>query len=382
MSSKAAQSFPYLRWQEAMSPQYTINSTAISADGSRCVAATFQGAYGTSPPPSTDTYCVSCWDRVGKLEWSDSFEAFEGVFACAISGDGKVAAAGGWIEEGKGFATVYDAKTGEKLITYNFTHRVNTLTLSYDGSALAIGENDVHLAQQKNGVFPTTLSSANLSGSIIESVSMTSDGSAFVAGDYSGNVYMFANNNGTLSNVGTWAGGSDMGPVHCVAISTDGAWFVAAGDSTSLYLFDLTSIKAKQTAASIDLKDSDRLRWVTISADGSYIATCGNQGNGGLVYAIKNDSGKLSTIWNQAATTTLNPNCVSTDAAGKYVAVATGYTPTEKGGEFCLFDGATGASLWSLPTPLMNWPCFISADGSGMFGGSDYGDVYYFIPNI
>jgi hypothetical protein len=30
----------------------------------------------------------------------------------------------------------------------------------------------------------------------------------------------------------------------------------------------------------------------------------------------------------------------------------------------------------------MNWPCFISADGSGMFGGSDYGDVYYFIPNI
>lgn len=144
---------------------------------------------------------------------------------------------------------------------------------------------------------------------------------------------------------------------------------------------DLASIKLKETVTSLNLSGSNRLRWVTISADGSYIATVGNVGDGGEVYAIKNDSGKLSTIWNQPAKTKDNPNCVSTDAAGQYLAVATGYTQSDKnGGQFCLFDGATGDMLWQHHSPMMAWPCFISADASGIFAGSDHGVAYYFTP--
>jgi outer membrane protein assembly factor BamB len=246
---------------------------------------------------------------------------------------------------------------------------------------LAIAENDAHLAQQSNGVFPATPNAVGLpAGTIVEAISMPDDGSVFVLGDHAGNVYLVENNNGAIGNVYTWAGGSDMGPVHAVAISADGSWFAAVGDSQSVYLFNLDSIKQGQYAASLDLTTSDRMRWVAISADGSFLAIVENVGTGGLVYGLQNDNGTLSQVWNQPASTKQNPNCVSTDGAGKYVAVATGYTPNGPGGELCLFDGATGERLWHYQTPMMAWPCFISADGSGIIAGSDYGVAYYFTP--
>jgi outer membrane protein assembly factor BamB len=373
--------FPYLRWQYTMDPKYPINSAAISADGSRCVAATFQGAYGGSPPPPTDYYCVNCWDRDGKLLWSDKFQAFEGAFAVAISGDASTVAAGGWMKEGQGYARVYDAETGKQLVTYYFDHRVNGLALSNDGSVLAIAENDAYLAQQSGGVFPTTPSALGLpDGTIVEAISMPADGSVFVVGDHGGNVYLVENNDGSIGSSYSWAGGSDMGPVHSMAISSDGAWFVAVGDSTSVYLFNLDSIKQKQYATSLDLASSNRLRWVTISADGSFISTVGNVDESGVVFGIQNNAGALSTLWDQPAKTKQNPNCASTDAAGKYVAVATGYTPYEVQGQLLLLNGATGEVLWEYQTPMMAWPCFISADGSGILAGSDYGVAYYLTP--
>lgn len=383
MSRPSTDHFPYLRWQYVMDPQFPINSTAISADGSRCVAATFQGTYGGAPPPpSDDYYLVNCWDRTGKLLWSDMFQAFEGPFAVAISGDGSVVAAGGWIEAGQGYTKVYDADNGKELVIYDFDHRVNTLALSHDGSVLAIGENDAHLAQQSGGVFPAAPEAVGLpEGTIVESISMPDDGSVFVLGDHGGNVYLVENNNGSPGTPYTWAGGSTIGPVHCVAISADGSWFTAVGDSETVYLFNLDSIKQKQYAASLNLATSDRLRWVALSADGSFISTVENVGDGGLVYGIENDNGNLSLLWAQPAKTGNNPNCVSTDAVGKYVAVATGYNqPFHTTGEFCLFDGATGERLWHYQTPMMAWPCFISADGSGIFAGGDYGIAYYFTP--
>lgn len=382
MSRPASYYFPYMLWQHAMDPQFPINSTAISADGSRCVAATFQGAYGGSPPPpSNDYYCVNCWDRQGKLLWSDMFQAFEGAFAVAISGDGSIAAAGGWLKEGQGYARIYEATTGQQLVTYYFDHRVNGLALSNDGSVLVIAENDAYLAQQSGGVFPTQPSALGLpAGTIVEAISMPADGSVFVAGDHGGNVYLVENNDGSIGSSYSWAGGSDMGPLHSVAVSSDGAWFVAVGDSTSVYLFNLDSIKQNQYATSLDLASSNRLRWVTISADGSFISTVGNVDESGVVFGLQNNAGALSTLWDQPAETKQNPNCASTDAAGKYVAVATGYTPYGLTGELCLFDGATGARLWHYQTPMMAWPCFISADASGIFAGSDDGVAYYFTP--
>src|SRR5574341_675622 len=282
MSQPSMHRFPYLRWHYTMDPQFPINSTAISADGSRCVAATFQGAYGGGPPPPPDDYyLVNCWDRRGRLLWSDMFQAFEGPFACAISGDGSIVAAGGWIKEGQGYTKVYDGASGNELVTYTFDHRVNTLALSQDGSVLAIGEDDAWLAQQSGGVFPGAPQALGLpAGTIVESISMPDDGSVFVLGDNSGNVTLVENNNGEIGSAYTWAGGSDMGPIHCVAISADGSWFVAVGDSQDVYLFNLDSIKQQQYAASLNLATSDRLRWVAISSDGSFISTVENVDEG------------------------------------------------------------------------------------------------------
>ena len=67
------------------------------------------------------------------------------------------------------------------------------------------------------------------------------------------------------------------------------------------------------------------------------------------------------------------------DAKGKYVTVADGY-PDGTPGDFYLFDGATGNQLWQYTTKNMNWPMFISSDGTGIVAGSDLGSVYYFTP--
>jgi WD40 repeat protein len=378
-----AYQFPYLRWERAADPQFPINSAAISDDGGRVVAATFQGNYGIEPPPPpvNNEYSVYCWDREGKQLWLDQWMGYEGAFAVAISGNGSIAAAGGWMEDHEGFVRAYDAQKGNQLFTYDIGSRVNGLALSQDGSVLAVAANDAYLFQQTDGVFPATPATLNTGAeNIVETIDMPADGSAFVMGDHEGNVYYVENNAGAIGDVYTWAGSTDIGPVHSVAISADGSWFAAVGDSQSVYLFNEDSIKQSTYATTLNLGTSDRMRWVAISDDGSFLSVVENDGTSGLVYGLQNNNGTLTQLWNAPAKTKQNPNCTSTDAAAKYVAVATGYAPNGLGGEFCLFDGATGERLWHFMAPEMAWPCFISADGSGIIAGSDYGVVYYFTP--
>lgn len=374
--------FPYLRWYRIPKPQFPINGAAISDDGGRAVAATFLGDYGTQTPsaPAPDNiYSVYCWDRQGRRLWRDQWTGFEGAFAVAISGDGSVAAAGGWMQEGVGFIRAYEAEAGTQFFTYDIPSRVNSLALSEDGSVLAAAANDAYLAQQTGGVFPATPAAMGLpAGTIVETIAMPADGSGFVMGDHVGNVTYVENNSGAIGNKYTWAGASAIGPVHSVAFSADGSWFAAVGDSQSVYLFNLDSIKQQKYVATLNLDDSDRMRWVSMSADGSFLSLVGNVGNGGLVYGAQNNDGALTQLWK--ATTRANPNCASTDALAKYVVVGTGYTTNKVGGGYALFEGATGKAVWRVHVQQMAWPCFISADGSGIIAGSDYGAVYYMTP--
>ena len=377
--------FPYLRWYRIPKPQFPINGAAISDDGGRAVAATFLGDYGTGSPPSSapvdNTYSVYCWDRHGKRLWRDQWSGYEGAFAVAISGNGSIAAAGGWMQQGVGFIRAYDAENGKQFVTYDIPSRVNSLALSQDGSVLAAAANDAYLSQQKGGVFPVKPSNVGTApGTIVETIAMPADGSAFVMGDHVGNVSYVENNGGAIGSIYTWAGTTAIGPIHSVAISADGTWFAAVGDSQSVYLFNLDSIKQQTYAASLNLDTSDRMRWVAMSADGSFLSVACNVGKGGLVYGLQNNNGTLTQLWNAPATTRANPNCASTDALGKYVAVGTGYTVNKVGGGYALFEGATGKPLWRVHVEQMAWPCFISADGSGIIAGSDYGAAYYLTP--
>ena len=385
MSQPASDVFPYLLWQSPMVPTNEINSTAISGDGSRCIAATFDGPYQGHVPPLQAPYVVNCWDRSAnppKTLWSHPFEAYEGVFVVAISADGSRAAAGGWKKKGEGFAQIYDAATGQKLVTYHFLNRVNALAFSDDGSVLAIAGNDAYLAQSQNGVFPLNPNPLRLPpDTYLESIAITGYGEgAFVLGDHSGNVYLAVNNNGTIGNSYVWAGGKVIGPIHSVDISKDGTWFVAVGDSASIYLFTPDSIQKQKYATSLDLGIGDRFRWVAMSADGSFITTAENVGTAGKVYGVQNNDGVLSKIWEHDVDR--NPNCTSTDAVGKYVAIAAGYDRDgfPPGGRLALLDGTNGTPIWQFDTQKMAWPCFISLDASGIFGGSDDGIAYYFTP--
>jgi WD40 repeat protein len=376
--------FPYLVWQYPMVPTNEINSTAISGDGSRCIAGTWDGPYQNHVPPPTAEYVVNCWDRSANPPnplWSDPFEAHEGVFVVAISADGSRAAAGGWKKIGKGFAHIYDAATGKKLISYHFLNRVNALAFSDDGNVLAIAGNDAYLAQAQNGVFPAQPSHLGLpADTFLVSLSIVGYGDAFVFGDHNGNVYLVENNNGSLGKPFVWAGGEAMGPIHSVAISKDGRWFVAVGDSSSIYLFTPDSIQKQAYATSLEIGVGNRFRWVAMSADGSFITPAENVGTGGKVYGVQNNDGVLSKLWEQDIDR--NPNCTSTDAGGKFVAIAAGYDlPTyPAGGRLALLNGSDGAPVWQFDTQKMAWPCFISEDASGIFGGSDDGVAYYFTP--
>lgn len=376
--------FPYLRWYRIPKPKFPINGAAISDDGGRAIAATFLGDYGTkspsSSPPVLNTYSVYCWDRQGKRLWRDQWTGFEGAFAVAISGDGSVAAAGGWMREDVGFIRAYDAEDGSQFVTYDLASRVNSLALSEDGTVLAAAANDAYLAQQTDGVFPAKPAAVGLpAGTIVETIAMPADGSGFVMGDHVGNVTYVENDSGAIGNKYTWPGASAIGPVHSVAFSADGNWFAAVGDSQSVYLFNLDSIKQNKYAATLNLDDSKRMRWISLSADGSFLTVAVNVGTTGLIYGLQNNDGTLTQLWK--AETRANPNCASTDAQGKYVVVGTGYTVNKVGGGYALFDGATGRSLWRVHVQQMAWPCFISADGSGIIAGSDYGAVYYMTPS-
>jgi hypothetical protein len=54
-----------------------------------------------------------------------------------------------------------------------------------------------------------------------------------------------------------------------------------------------------------------------------------------------------------------------------------GHETHESAGNFYLFDNVANRVLWSYPTPKMNWPMAIAANGKAIVGASDDGRVYY-----
>ena len=394
MKAAEAEGFANLRWKRQADPPYYINSTAISANGERVVAGTFYHAYAPqmgalpAPPALPNEYGTYCFNGDGEQLWVDKFQGYEGVYAVAISGQGNVAASGGWYSSSpfEGFIRAFDVDSGPaNILDFRVPERVNALALSADGTYLVAGADKLYYFQQTNGVFSTPTEipllpppSGAKSANNAQAVSISSDGTWILCGDYFGNVYLVSN--GSLDKPFIWSGAPVVSTIHSVAMTPDGNWFAACGSGSAVYVFDRNSMvyAPKSTyAGSLTLDTGGRIGWVAITDDGMFLTAIGNNGTAGSVVGIKNDAGTLSKAWESP--TNHNPNSTSMDAAGKFVAVADGY-PDKKPGSFSLFDGATGKSLWSYPTPNMNWPMFISADGTGIAAGTDDGIVFYFTP--
>jgi WD40 repeat protein len=212
----------------------------------------------------------------------------------------------------------------------------------------------------------------------VQAVSVTSDGTWILVGDYYGNVYYVENNDGSFGEPYVW-NSTSMTRLHTIAMTPDGSWFAAAGSDSTVYLFSQNSMTMgpPEAVGTYTLDTGGRIGWVAITDDGSFLSAVGNTGKTGAVVGIYNDSGTLKKEWETA--TDHNPNSTSVDSQGKFVTYADGY-PDGTPGSFTLLDAATGDQLWSFPTTNMNWPMFISSDGSGIIAGSDNGYVYYFTP--
>ena len=94
-------------WDKRLSAIFWVNSVAISNDGRRVVAATYLHDYnqktGKGLPNLKSKFGTFCLDGAPAEDgasknplWSNEYDAWDGVFGVAISGDGTIAAASGF----------------------------------------------------------------------------------------------------------------------------------------------------------------------------------------------------------------------------------------------------------------------------------------------
>lgn len=377
-----------LKWKADLKsrPDDMVNSVAISDDAGRLVAGTYYHNYSRVPGPSpVGTYRVSCFDANGGLVWMDSYAScFEGVYSVAISGDGKVAAAGGWLandlgpKADQGLLCAYDAALGTRLLDYRqIPDRVSSVALSADGSVLAAAADKLYVFWRAGQSFSTRPAAIPLDPKEpMTGVAVHPSGAWLVACDLAGHVCLAELGNQAIAATHTWTAPQTT-HFHAVAISRDAESF-AAGGSKAVYYFTKNSMMANPPAPlTKPFKAKGSVRWVSISGDGARIAAVANDGQKGLLMAFSNSTGKLKLAWQKGLR--YKPNGVSMDAAVTYIAAADGYDSDQVGGTFYLYD-SNGHQRWQEKTTKMNWPAVISANGAGVAGGSDDGFLYAFQP--
>jgi WD40 repeat protein len=412
-------------WDKRLSDIFWINSVAISNDGSRVVAATYLHDYrqkaGKGLPNVRSRFGTYCFDGAPPKDdapkdplWSDEYEAWDGVFGVAISGDGMIAAASGFLDRtgdvAQGLVRAYDATDGRKLL--NFTgvdKRVSWVSLSYDGKVLAAVADDVYVFLRNGADFnpaPLRLGIRDVADEFVSNVAVHPDGTWLAACDKVGHVYVarIDATRGVLSSPITWkAPQGEEFPFLSVAIAAQANTFVVGGGNDA-FLFDLADVLANQhdpsliqplrfnTTADEDpatiplhkdpAKIQENVRWAAISANGNLVSVVANRKDPvtkkptGVIMMLTRQGSDLTREWREFIDK--NPNSTSIDAAGQFVTLADGF-PTIRPARFHLFE-ASGTKRWDFGTFSMNWPMVISANGKAIVAGGDDGAVYYFTP--
>jgi WD40 repeat protein len=372
---------------------YYINSVAVSGDGTKTVGGTFFHSYGcttryegmqakSTASSSNGTFGTYCYDQTGRQLWKDEFTGYEGVYWVDISTDGAYAASGGWFSGSPnyaGFVRAFDANTGQRLLDYRTTSRVNQVVLSADGQWLVSAAESVVLFKLVNGVYQKTgefmPGTANDS---ITTIDMSADGNWMIYGDYSGNLVLLANKGG-LPVLWKQTPVPSGGGSHCVRMTPDGAAFAAGGSQGNFYLYDVSSfISTGQPAISYQIPNTSSVYGVAIADDASAVVGISNQNTtSGLVSYVKRSGAQGALQWTFA--TTRNPNCASINLAGGILAISDGH-PDGTPGNFYLLNTADGSLRWQYTTGNMSWPIMISASGNAVVAGSDDSNIYYFSP--
>jgi len=400
-----------LKWSKNLSHSFWVNSVGISNGAGRVVAGTFFHDYKNpgSGPNTKGTFGTYCYDANGTQLWGDEFEGMDGVFAVAISGDGEIAAAGGWHDQNKALLRAYDATTGSSLLNYTeIQNRVSCVSLSDDGNVLAAAADDVYLFIKTDTAFPSTPVRMGIAGpanNFISSVALDPGGKWLAACDTNGHVYLGVISGSNIRNY-VWpapqvpldpsnpGAGTAFVPFLAIQVAKENRSFVVGGGNL-VYLFDVDQMledPVNYEPIKYDTRDanttpgtpgrttaSENVRWVAISGDGAFVTAVANrlnaekQARAGLLVALSLKNGQLCKAWDKALDR--NPNSTSINAAGTYVSLADGY-PLDTPGKFCLFD-ASGNERWSYPTSNMNWPMVVSPCGAGIAAGGDDGNVYY-----
>jgi WD40 repeat protein len=410
-------------WDKRLTKIFWVNSVAISKDGKRVVAGTFihdydQTSSGKFLPNVRSRFGLYLFDDVPKVQTtdrvepkcSDEFDGWDGVFGVAISADGKIVAASGWLDRSDDDTTVgllraYDADssigTGTVKTLLDFKEikqRVSWVSLSDDGRVLAAVADDVYVFIRDGEAFnpiPLKLGVGEVAKRYVTGVAVHPTGDWVAACDHSGHVHVAKIKNGAIEDQVTWTAPQEY-PFLSVAIASDARKFVVGGGNL-VYLFDLDRLITERTShvpPEFDTAAGDKLagtvppdkpdklqenvRWVATSVDGTLITAVVNRVNSsGLAGKLFARNADLTERWQVEINN--NPNSTSVDAAGRFVAMADGW-PTSTPAKFYLFNASDGKKRWESDTHSMNWPIVINRDGDAIVAGSDDGTVYYFTP--
>jgi WD40 repeat protein len=406
-------------WEKRLSKIFWINSVAMSNDGKRVVAGTFIHDYdqrnGKFLPNVQGRFGLHFFDDVLKApttpvepKWSDEFDGCDGVYGVAISGNGQIAAASGWLEKsgntGLGLLRAYDVDGSSKdnvkflLDCRTFNQRVSWVSLSEDGRVLAAVADDVYIYIREEKGFnpvPLRLGVGGFANRYVTSVTVHPDGTWVAACDNSGHVHVATIKSGAITSKVTWKAPKEY-PFLSVAITREEPVKFVVGGGNLVFLFDLAKLMtnpdtyvplefdtaAGEPAGTVAPDKSDgrlqeNVRWVAVSADGRLVTAVLNRlNNGALAGKLIALTSELKPLWD--ATINNNPNSTSIGGPAAYVTMADGW-PTSKPAKFYLFN-ANGDRLWEYDTCSMNWPMFINPAGTAIVAGSDDGTVYYFTP--
>ncbi len=394
------QSFPSTpTWQRALSATEQVNSCALSADGSRVVA-------GTSQEFGQGQFAVVCFDADGNQLWRQpvgTAESYQGVFWVAISADGSTVAAGGELADGSdGFLVAFDGGTGSPLYAKtSLPGRVNQVSLSDDGATLlACYLNSLALFRRGSTLDFEQVGTLSVAPHhTIESAMISSDGTRVVAGSihYEGNSTIGAVVSAPIIPMAGFGDATttafDSGVMR-VAITADGsAWGGVLHDascvcflagSTSLPVWRHRSNVPADIAYAFGIAGSTA-GTVTLAYGVNLVVGDDPGAPQGAVVSLACDAQAATPVpvqrWAMPTTYAVNPG-VSLDRAATLISATDGkpdpgHETVESAGNFYLFDNVANCVLWSYPTPMMNWPMAVAANGQAIVGASDDGSVYY-----
>jgi WD40 repeat protein len=405
---KPLASTPLCAPPETCTDTHMVNAAAVSDNGNRAVAATYYFNYEPHMRSRLDgTYGTFVYNTnsSGTLLFKDEFSGDQGMYCVAMSGDGKTAAAGGLIAMPKqspfkpkrGLLRAYEVPSGNSLLdTDEFSERVTSISLSRTGKVLAaVADRDLRVFIRTSGAFTDPPHTFTLDGQC-PSVAVHSSGDWLTAADENGRVYVFTISGGTVNPPKKWIAlerrtpGSSAPKIavtfRCVAVARE-VDLIVAGGKDFVYLLSPASIAASPPGPlarylSFDAGEHHDVRWVAITDDGSFMTAVMNDRDQitdarlGQIVKLTRSGDTLVEEWKKGLDH--NPNSTSIDGAGTLITASDGF-PNDTPGTLYLFD-ANGTSLGTHGTMEMCWPMSISKDGTGIIGGDDDNQLYFFTP--